>query len=79
MDSASIKKAPTAILAQIAGSTRIKISGTLSNPEFEKIILPGQIIKKATDSVGDITDTILDGVPDILKESVKDILEGIFQ
>lgn len=79
IDSESVKKAPTAILAQIAGSTSIRISGTLSNPKFEKVIHPLKILKKTTGAVEKATKGILNEVPDILKNSVKEILEGIFQ
>ncbi len=75
----SAKKAPTAILAQVIGGTVIKVSGTLSDPKFEKIIHPGKVIERITDSIGTATDTIIDEIPEIFKEGVKDILEEIFQ
>ena len=63
IQSRSIMKGTTAIITQIADNTVINISGSLDKPQFEKTLIPQQIIEKATD---------------VLLEGVRSILEEIF-
>lgn len=75
LNSRSIKKAPTSLLALLAEDIRIRVSGTLSRPEFRKIILPVQVINRATGAVKDVAGTV---IKDVLEEGIKGILKEIF-
>jgi hypothetical protein len=59
--SGSLRKGPSAILAQTDGYINIKISGTLDHPNYGVDTAPSKVIQKATDS-------LLDGVQGIIEE-----------
>lgn len=63
LQSNSLKKGPTSILAKAEGYLNIKLTGTLNNPKYHVETFPIKVIEKTKD---------------ILKEGIKDILEEIF-
>lgn len=63
LQSKSLKKGPTSILAKAEGYINIKLTGTLDNPQYQVETFPIKVIEKTKD---------------ILKKGVKDILDEIF-
>ena len=64
LQSKSLKKGPTAILAQAEGYVNIKITGTLDNPQYKVTTSPTRVIKKATGA-------LVEGLQGIFEEIIK--------